>query len=882
VRGKPTDFWGKLDGQSGSVNFEWHPLNAHCADVAACTEALLSHGQTSQRLAQFAGLESLSAQQIARLSVLAGFHDIGKFNHGFQAKADPLASNTAGHVAETLGLLTENGVWARKLAQAIDFQRMVEWAEDPNTVFSYLLAVIAHHGQPRAPGHFQRSIWNPRNGVDPLEGIAALRCSLEEWFPIAWAPDGDLLPAIPEFQHAFFGLVTLADWIASDTLFFPFTQEGEGNRMERAKGMAREAIAGLWLDSRSDAKTLKQTSMVDAVLPGLVPRPLQKAILGLPLPGPGSVTILEAETGAGKTEAALFHFWKLLSGGLVDGLYFALPTRTAATQIHQRVTRAVERMFPNPEDRPPVVMAVPGYLKVDDVYGRKLARFEVLWNDEEHERFRYRGWAAENPKRYLVGAIVVGTIDQILLSALQVNHSHMRATALLRHLLVVDEVHASDLYMSRLLEAVLRRHVKAGGHAFLMSATLGAEVRDHLLVETAGTAVSSLDVAIQAPYPSIVQHSNVSKKITVPVTRVGLGKNVEVVLRAMMDSPESVAEMGLSAANKGAKVLILRNTVAACLATQGTLEVQACQQGLVNLLHRIGNLPVPHHARYARDDRTVLDQAIEDNFGEGRNSGGCVAVVTQTVQQSLDLDADFLITDLCPMDVLLQRVGRLHRHHRTRPPGFEDAKVVVLTPSDRDLGQNIREGSGEARGTHGLGTVYEDFRVIEATWRQLETNSCILIPDDNRALVEATVHSEALNALVADLGGPWHKHEEHVLGTGIAHQQSAHFNTSNWSSDFIGTDVLFSRGADERIKTRLGEGDRRIVFGQAFTSPLGQRVTELTLPYWQVRGVDVDATPSGLSFNQDSLRFSLGTFRFVYDRLGLRPEGQQVKEKEDG
>jgi CRISPR-associated endonuclease/helicase Cas3 len=135
-------------------------------------------------------------------------------------------------------------------------------------------------------------------------------------------------------------------------------------------------------------------------------------------------------------------------------MYFALPTRTAATQMHQRVYEAITRAFPSESTRPPVVLAVPGYIAVDDGVAHRLPGFEVLWNDNEAERFRFRGWAAENPKRYLAGPIVVGTIDQVLLSTLMVSHAHMRATALLRQFLVVDEVHASDSYMIALLRSV--------------------------------------------------------------------------------------------------------------------------------------------------------------------------------------------------------------------------------------------------------------------------------------------------------------------------------------------------------------------------------------------------------------------------------------------
>lgn len=880
--GKPSSFWAKLSTREIDTQLEWHPLEAHCADVAACCEALLNRGLTGTRLANLGGIGKLSAQQIARLCVLAGLHDIGKFNHGFQAKSGPMATLTAGHVGEMLGLLESSEDWIEKFIRAVNYERMVNWAEDEQTLFSYLRAVISHHGRPGEAKIFQRALWKPRMGQDPFTGIAALRDSLERWFPVAWEEGGDMLPTTPAFQHAFYGLLTLADWIASDTRFFPFAAKDDGDRFAFARGKARKAMSTLWLDPGSETRTLCQRSFVNAVLPGLVPRPLQQSVLDLDLPDPGSVTVLEAETGAGKTEAALLHFLNLFNAGLVDGLYFALPTRTAATQIHQRVADAVKRIFVTREDRPPVVMAVPGYLKVDDVEGHKLASFEVLWNDDKGERYRFLGWAAENPKRYLAGAIVVGTIDQVLLSALQVNHSHMRAAALLRHLLVVDEVHASDLYMSRLLKVVLERHIKAGGHAFLMSATLGSEVRECLLCETLNPSASSISAAIQTPYPLLVQRSATGKSITLPIVRLDGNKPVELDLQPLVELPEPVASLALNAAERGARVLVLRNTVSACLETQQSLEQLAEQKGLTSLLHRIGDMPTPHHSRYARVDRKVLDKAIEDHFGKQRPDGGRVAVTTQTVQQSLDLDADLLITDLCPMDILLQRVGRLHRHVRKRPAGFENARAVVLTPSDRDLSPRIHEKTGAARGANGLGTVYNDLRIIEATWRQLEKSTRVHIPDDNRALVEATVHSKALQTLVAELGGVWLQHDQHILGTGIANKINAGFNTANWTVDFTGQEVHFGHGADEMIKTRLGEGDRRIVFDEPFTGPFGESIGELTIPHWQARHIDVDVTPSNLSLAHGYARFSLGAAHFLYDRLGLRRDNEVDRKTEEG
>ncbi|CAI8057916.1 CRISPR-associated endonuclease/helicase Cas3 [Geodia barretti] len=177
-------------------------------------------------------------------------------------------------------------------------------------------------------------------------------------------------------------------------------------------------------------------------------------------------TSIESETGSGKTEAALWRFAHMYEAGLVDGLYFALPTRSAAVQIHERVERFIRNLFPR--GVPPVVLAVPGYEPGVDASSVAMQDYEPWWEDRHDDD---RPWASKSPKRYLAAQIAVGTVDQAMMCALQVKNAHMRAACLARNLLVVDEVHASDTYMSVVLEALINAHVRAGGYALLMSAT---------------------------------------------------------------------------------------------------------------------------------------------------------------------------------------------------------------------------------------------------------------------------------------------------------------------------------------------------------------------------------------------------------------------------
>lgn len=405
MRGPPTTFWGKLqtDATSGEV-LSWHPLEDHCADVAACAEALLRSTLLGRRLAALGGQTELDEGQIQRLAALAAFHDAGKYNVGFQNKARKELP-TAGHVAEVAALFDGTSSIADRFVDAIGAEEWMAWGE-VETVQELFFAAICHHGRPVVTGQPIASwIWRPVDGLDPFAGLRRLAERVRSWYPKAFAPGERALPSTPQFQHAFSGLVMLADWLGSDTKFFPYSEPGSRDRMEFARPQARRAFEQMGLDATPGRASLGTVAPSFDRIFGFAPKGAQIQMAGWhEPPAAASLTLLEAETGAGKTEAALQRFFHLFHQGEVDGMYFALPTRTAATQIYRRVVDAVRSAFPAEDSRPPVVLAVPGYLDVDGVEGTRaplLGPFEVLWNDTNAERFRFRAWAAENTKRYL-------------------------------------------------------------------------------------------------------------------------------------------------------------------------------------------------------------------------------------------------------------------------------------------------------------------------------------------------------------------------------------------------------------------------------------------------------------------------------------------------
>jgi CRISPR-associated endonuclease/helicase Cas3 len=644
----------------------------------------------------------------------------------------------------------------------------------------------------------------------------------------------------------------LADWLGSDTAFFPMACGEEPDRMSDARHRACEALGRTGLAAETTRLRLNTTppSFANAfAVPE--PRPMQKAAV---MPE-ASCVVLESETGSGKTEAALWRFLHLFEAGAVDGLYFALPTRVAATQMFVRVRQLRDRVFGL--DGPVVVLAVPGQQMADTARGHPLPGFGFAWDDDPGDAARQSRWAAEHPKRFLAAQIAVGTVDQALLGAIQVRHAHLRGTSLLRHLLVVDEVHASDRYMERLLVGLLREHTQAGGHALLLSATLGAGMRSRLL----DTDLPSPETAEAMAYPALSWAQDGCER-TLPLAGSGSGKAVSMALLDAIEAPERIAAEAVAAAMCGAKVLVIRNTVGAAVATAAAMEAALAER--TDLLFKVDGIATVHHGRFGPEDRRLLDTAVECSLGKERPEGGMVVVGTQTLEVSLDLDADLLITDLCPVDVLLQRIGRLHRHERNRPRGFEVARAVVLTPRARDLlplGHVGRNGLG--------GQIYDDLRVIEATWRLMEAHETWLIPTMNRLLVERATHPMPLAAIRAELvarDDAWQGCLDKVEGTRHGQVQQAGYALLDRELPF--DKLIFDQ--NDHLATRLGAADRLILFDPPVLGPFGQKTTMLRIPAHLLDANAPEADPTDIAESLGTVTFGLGQRRFRYDRFGLR------------
>ncbi len=682
----------------------------------------------------------------------------------------------------------------------------------------------------------------PRTGLHPLAGL----CSEQRTAAL----------------HGLMGLVNLADWIGSSTDWFPLLDK-------RPTGFnrwwaARHALAEIgWpllaLGHASDADAVREVLALYNGGEARSLRPAQarvvEAVVARP-PQPGDVLVLEDETGGGKTLAAFLMHALLVRRGLCTGLTFCLPTRASARAIHKGAVQVYgERATP--------VLAVGGH--------DAAISLQSLPDRGGEDAHRSLTWAARRSHRFLAAPVAVGTVDQVLLGALTVKFAHLRQVTPACNLMVVDEVHASDPYMRGLLREVVHRRRISGGITLLMSATLGNDLRRELLERPQpvaamngkglrGTGRGAVyqpagQDALAAPYPALWMGPDEAVPL---LDWCAALKAVEVVTCQdwQADAAGRVAACAVAAARLGARVLVIRNTVGLARATAAA--VAALDSTL--MLH-LGQHPVCHHARFAAEDRLKLDESLMAALAmdpDARN-GGIVAVTTQTAEQSLNIDADLLITDLVPIDVLLQRIGRLHRNRSPealvrRPPDFSKARCIVLGPDAASAMLDFAASPG--RGPNGWGTdrAYADTLVLAATRELIANGARWQIPKENRRLVEAGTSKAARDEIARKFGEPGRMAAMRTSARALFEEGTRRQVSWSWSDDpkshRLCESGLFETRADNQAVTRLGLSDIRIDMATPFRSLFGDwNIPALTVPGWLalLAGLSGDLKATALS-----------------------------------
>jgi len=876
-------FWGKFhrDGQSVSCL----SLVAHCIDVAIVFRTLVTLPGIRRAFHHAAG-RTLTDVDLDRLAVLSYFHDLGKSNLGFQFKVFDPGAAKAGHIQELIAIIGDEHLSAR-LSNALDIETLLGWSppECPEALESLLLASWSHHGRPVNPAGemggrsylARHQWWRAKDGWDPFDSVRQLRDTATIVFPNAFGPGGQPLPISPRFQHVFAGLVMLSDWLGSHPQYFPIQQTGKAERLAKDKEIIPRMLKIIGLEVHNHRQTIVQAPITFKDRFGFDPRPLQAALHTLDPQDPATrLIIAESETGSGKTEAALDWFCTLFSTGKVDGLYFALPTRVAARELYIRVSETINRWFPDPGCRPVTVLAIPGYPQIDGLTPEQILPIghdANRWEDENSETVsqRERMWAIEHPKRFLAATVAVGTVDQALLSAVQTAHAHLRSICLARSLLVVDEVHASDLYMSAILRHLIDHHLKLGGYSLLLSATLGSHARTAFL-DTAGPIGARPDFqsAVETPYPSLTLADGLTRGCG---SATSVGK--VVVFEILPVDSDAVLEALSFALRAGARVLVILNTVARAIGLLRRTEEDLDAEWFF----RCAGMVCPHHGRFAPEDRLLLDKMVSQRMGKESSPGPLLLIGTQTLEQSLDIDGDLIITDLCPADVLLQRVGRLHRHDRGRPPGFEVARCIVLAPAVATLAEAIN-ARGQIVSNYkklGYGSVYSDLRSLELTLKQLTRmkGEAVQIPRDNRLMVEGITHPDRLDSLNSS---EWVAYGQSAEGRDLAQALSARAVLMPYEQAF-GDFSFCDSGA--KVATRLGTNRFHIPLSEAVRTPFGQTITAMLVPDHMAPESPEEVMKVHEAKGDNEIQLSLKdtrsgrTAQYRYSRFGLEKEEEK-------
>lgn len=636
-------------------------------------------------------------------NALIGLHDIGKITPGFLRKA------TGSRFASVPG-------WQECCGDhSLVGQEFIASLRDDGKPMTFALAIGGHHG--RYPTTRVRNNLGKPGG--PHEGGLTwpnvLRHELlDEILRISGTlPACDL--AIGPRLHWLTGLIVFCDWIASNTDWFPLNTTAETTdtwTVESASNAASKAIELIGWHRRAVRTGLSFEESFGSHT--FQPNPLQQCVLGL-VNKPG-LYIIEAPMGVGKTEATLAAAYKRWTDGGERGLYFALPTQLTSNRIHLRISRFLQNII---ADAHTVQTLVHGNAWLSEDRARAFSPSHTPGESSDaQEACR---WFA-SARKSLLAPFGTGTIDQALMAVLSAKHSALRLFALSGKVVVIDEVHSYDPYTSALVDRLVTWLLEVKCTVIILSATLTA-ARRKALVTAAGAAEPPLPAPV--PYPMITKV--VSNQATHHAVPGPPAKETHVRIKAIpAHRDEEMLRHAATAASAGACVLIIRNTVA--LAQDTFLRMREALHGdhiEVGLVHS----RFPHSRRMANEGRWTR---LLGNQPDSSRPQGCILVATQVVEQSVDIDADLLFTDLAPTDLILQRLGRLHRHPRTRPAGYENAQAVLLIPDanweEEDL-KIVKSAIGPSAWVYPPISLYQ----AERLWKDI---GAVSLPSDIRNLLE--------------------------------------------------------------------------------------------------------------------------------------------------
>lgn len=699
--------WGKTK-PGGDDPQIFHPALFHMLDVAHVVKALLSErASTRWRQVLSSTLNSQEDDLAEWLPWLISLHDIGKISAPFQYQSEPQRNRL---ISE--GFTFGDNNWGNKpshgeiseIFYAVDFENQI-----PDSLRRALRDLAGgHHGfftSPVTLSENKRLI--RREPGEWLEGrkeaSKLLAISLNTITPDTWPEPENISTAVMVLT----GFTILCDWIGSDSMRFPPCPDLPLDEyIEISKNRANTAVeaAGFLMNIRSSAPYY-----FSSLFPDKTPRPIQTAIDSIPddILAKPFLAIIEASTGEGKTEAALALAHRIAQTSGTDELYYALPTTATSNQMFGRLQKfLIENLALGSQ-----VKLVHGqaFLFEDDL------RIQPLSNGKSDEYRSSMEWFAPK-KRALLSPFGVGTIDQAELTALNVKHVPLRMMGLAGKVLIIDEVHAYDIYMTTIIERMLNWLSALGTTVILLSATLPKGRRTRLAEAFNGGPVSGMQDDNAYPSLWIISKNGIHHDAPSPAHPE---RTILIQANALhFDNQHAMdaAQWLVNIVEKGGCACWMTNTVARAQAIFDEVD-RISSPGIDRMLL---------HSQFPMDERQVREKQITEKYGPGNDHRPMSGIVigTQVLEQSLDLDFDVMVTDLAPVDLVLQRAGRLHRHSRMRPSEHKEPMLWLNTLMD---GNNLQLGNDRF--------VYDEY-ILRKSWEALKDRTKITLPADYRPLIE--------------------------------------------------------------------------------------------------------------------------------------------------
>lgn len=691
---------------------------------------------------------------------LSALHDIGKVTPAFQQKIHKAANqvvdlgkeleeNSLGHAFNSWLLLE------KKYGET--FARLAGW----------------HHGT-GAPNRGINSEKNEELGGKEWNSLREKLISrLNETLSL---PECNLNKIPHKEEPLILGATVLADWLSSgmDIPFDHFPDDATVEKAIRQAGFSTfEVIPRL---AFSDINPFQ-------------PTPLQK--ICSEKVEPGGVYLIESEMGSGKTEAALYLAYRLLEQKKANGIYFALPTQLTSERIHQRMNDFLKKILPEHPSKKSLLVHGDAWLQWN------------LWEpgtDGQSLKDLPDEWF-QSKKRALLAPFGVGTVDQALMSVINVKHKALRAFALSGKVVIIDEVHSYDGYTGTLILDLVNRLREWGCTVLILSATLTKNARKNFLLSKAENLSSEYPLLTLEPPGDTISEYPVSS----------LQPEAEVLVEYRSDEVGCLIQ-ALEKAKAGQQVLWIENRVsdAQRIFQMLTAEEEASLE--IGLIH--SRFPVC--IREKNETRWV--DLLGKDGGVQRREKGRILVGTQVLEQSIDIDADFLVSRLAPSDMLFQRIGRLWRHRSLdsfRPPDAQRKTVILYDPMF-DEEERFYQGRKNCLPYEG----YVLWRT-HLLWRGLKH---LVLPKDIRPVLENTYSEREETGRILSLKMELNKHRDQLeLLAGIAQGDSGTPQEDDFATTRYGEEPTV-----QVLLIRKGNGGRPL--SQELHSPFVENPIPLPLP----------------------------------------------------